>query len=447
MMNIDLLAPGTHVLCAVSGGADSMYLLCRMLELREERGFAVSCAHFNHRLRGEESMRDEQFVRAFCAERGVACHIGSGDVRATSGVQGMGVEEAARTLRYAFLARCAAENGCDWIATAHTANDNAETMLLNLARGCALRGLGGIPPVRGNILRPMLDTTRAEVEAWLAEHGVPHMEDSTNALDAYARNRVRHGAVPALERVNPAFAVHAARTAALLREDEAYFEAQAAQFLEKNSPEYGVPTAALRALARPVRARVFRAAAGVELAQTHVETLHALCAGTERACADLPGLRVTREQGRLFFGAEEPPAPVSRTLLPGETVWLPERGLAVSCGMPVQSGEIHNTLTTFYFKSANIRGKLNITSRKPGDRIRFAGRNCTKKLSDLLAERKLTQSARDSVLVLRDEDGPVAVFGFGTAERCAARPGDTAIRVSLERIEKSGENPYERNER
>ena len=137
MMNIDRIAPGERVLCAVSGGADSMYLLCRMLELGDANGFSVVCAHYNHRLRGAESDRDERFVRAFCEAHGVPCHVGSGDVAA---VRGMGTEEAARTLRYAFLQRCAEENDCRWIATAHTANDNAETMLLNLARDCGLRG-------------------------------------------------------------------------------------------------------------------------------------------------------------------------------------------------------------------------------------------------------------------------------------------------------------------
>lgn len=426
MMNIDRIAAGDRVLCAVSGGADSMYLLCRMLELGREHGFAVVCAHYNHRLRGAESDRDEQFVRAFCAAHTVPCHVGSGDVAA---VRGMGAEEAARTLRYAFLQTCAAQNGCRWIATAHTADDNAETMLLNLARGCGLRGLGGIPPVRENLLRPMLDTTRAEVEQWLLAHGVAHVEDSSNAADDYARNRVRHAAVPALEGVNGAFVRHAAQTAALLREDEAYLSELAEAFLAQHTPAQGIPTGALLELARPVRARVFRMLAGERLSQTHVEALNALCAGTERAALDLPGVRITREQGRLWAGKTADVLRVDCVLLPGETVFLPERALTVTVSLPEASTEIHNTLTTFCFKSTSIRGKLSLTSRKSGDRIRLAGRNCTKLLSDLFTERKLTQTERDTALVFRDEAGPIAVSGFGVAERCAAQPGDTVIRI------------------
>lgn len=437
MMNIDRIAPGERVLCAVSGGADSMYLLCRMLELGGERGFAVACAHYNHRLRGAESDRDERFVRAFCAKRGVPCHVGSGDVAA---VRGMGTEAAARALRYAFLQRCAMQNNYQWIVTAHTADDNAETMLLHLARGCGLRGLGGIPPVRDNLLRPMLDTTRGEIEQWLLAHEIPHVEDSSNASDDYARNRLRHAAIPALESVNGGFVRHAAQTAALLREDEAYLTELAAAFLTQHTPAAGIPTEALLCLARPVRARVFRALADANLSQTHVEALHALCCGTERAVLDLPGVHVTREQGRLWFGAAAEVPIVNCALHPGETVFLPERALAAAVSLPEIFTEIHNTLTTFYFKSTSIRGKLTLTSRKSGDRIRIAGRNCTKLLSDLFTERKLTQTERDTALVIRDEVGPIAVTGFGVAERCAAQPGDAAIRISLWRTdEKWGE--------
>ena len=140
-MTIDAIMPGVRVLCAVSGGVDSMYLLHRMTALGAQRGFAVGCAHFNHGLRGAESDRDEAFVRAQCEKLGVPFYAGRGDV---ASVRGMGTEAAARELRYAFLAQCAQAHSYDWIATAHTADDNAETLLLNLARGCGLRGLTGI---------------------------------------------------------------------------------------------------------------------------------------------------------------------------------------------------------------------------------------------------------------------------------------------------------------
>ena len=263
----------------------------RMTELAAQRGFTVGCAHFNHGLRGTESDRDEAFVRTQCAHLGVPFYAGRGDV---ASVRGVGTEGAARQLRYAFLTDCAAAHGYDWIATAHTADDNAETLLLNLARGCGLRGLTGIPPQRGKLLRPMLDTTRAEAEAYLAAHGIAHVEDSTNASDAYARNRVRHHAVPALESVNAAFVQHAADTAALLREDERFLGGLAAEFLAGQTPAEGIPTAELLALPRPVRVRVLQQAAGRELSRRHLLALEQLCGGEGPGYADMPGRRSGR---------------------------------------------------------------------------------------------------------------------------------------------------------
>ena len=420
-MLIDPVRPGDRVLCAVSGGADSMVLLCRMLQLAPERGFAVLCAHFDHGMRGEASWRDAAFVEAFCAERGVPCFIGRGSVT--------GGEAEARAARYAFLESCADEHGCRWIATAHTADDHAETLLLQLARGAGLRGLGGIAPVRGRLLRPMLDLTRADVEAWLAEHNIPHVEDDTNASPRYARNRIRQEAMPALRSVNAAFARHTVRTAALLREDEAFLTALAEDFVREQGSAPAVD--ALSALARPVRARVFALLADSPLEQTHIESLHALCCGTEAASVPLPGgSRAVRESGRLSFSVAEAEPWPDTALPPGGRAVGPD-GTVITLSLPEQLDEIHNTLTSFCFKSTEIRGTLLITPPKNGDRIRIAGRGCTKKLSDLFGEAGLPRSRRSGVAVLRDDLGVAAVPGFGMAERLRAAPGDTVLQLSV----------------
>ncbi|HIS67540.1 MAG TPA: tRNA lysidine(34) synthetase TilS, partial [Candidatus Scatomorpha merdipullorum] len=189
---------GLRVLCAVSGGADSVYLLHKCCELRAAKGLSVCAAHYNHCLRGEESERDERFVRALCEELGVELKAGRGDVAAYARENKLGIEEAARKLRYEFLERAADELGCEMILTAHNADDNAETMLMALARGAGPRGLAGIPPVRGRVARPMLDVTRAEIERYLAENGFEYVEDSTNASTDYTRNRIRKLVMPVL---------------------------------------------------------------------------------------------------------------------------------------------------------------------------------------------------------------------------------------------------------
>ena len=187
---------GGRVLCAVSGGLDSMCLLDYMTR---QPSFSVGAAHFNHCLRGAEADRDEAFVRDFCAKRRIPFVSGSGDTRSLAEREGLSTEEAARRLRYEFLNKAAEDGGYDAILTAHHADDNAETVLLNLVRGTGSAGLAGIPQVRGNICRPFLRIPRAELAAYAAAHGVPHVEDSTNDdPDAAARNALRSSVMPVL---------------------------------------------------------------------------------------------------------------------------------------------------------------------------------------------------------------------------------------------------------
>ena len=200
--NWELIPSGSRVLCAVSGGADSMCLL-HLLSARED--LTVLAAHYEHGLRGEESLRDADFVAAWCAQRGIPCTVEHGDAAAYARDHGMGIEEAARELRYAFLERTADALNCDRIATAHNADDNAETLLLNLCRGAGTAGLRGIPPRRGRIVRPLLDCTREEIEATLRDAGVPHVEDGSNRSLDYRRNRLRHQVLPLLRDLNPRF--------------------------------------------------------------------------------------------------------------------------------------------------------------------------------------------------------------------------------------------------
>lgn len=424
-----LLPQNGGVLCAISGGADSVYLLCRLCELRESLGLRVWAAHYNHCLRGAESDRDEDFVRALCAGLGVEAYFGRGDVAAFARENGLGTEDAARRLRYEFLEQTADALGADAIATAHTADDNAETMLLNLARGAGLRGLCGIPPRRGRVIRPILGVTREEIDAYLEGQGVAHVEDSSNAGDDYARNRIRHHAVPALRSVNPEFSRSASRAAELLRRDEEFLEGLAREFVEAH-PD-GLPCRELSELPLPVSSRAIRLAAGTQLSETHVSAALSLADGEGLGFLDLPGMRVRREQGRLSFGAPEPVRlPVRELVIGGETE-IPEAGVILHSEVTVYSGEIHSSLNTFFFQCENICGTITCTSRAAGDRIRLQGRGCTKKLSDLFAERRLTQAERELVPILRDEAGPIAVCGFGAAERVRPARGDRALRVKI----------------
>ena len=219
----DMLRQGERVLVALSGGADSVSLLLVLQAL----GYEVRAFHLNHCLRGAESDRDEAFCRALCAERGVPLHVGRCDIAALS--QGKAVEETARRERYRLLERAAER---DKVATAHTADDNLETVLFHLVRGSGAKGVSGIPPVRGAVIRPLLFAERREIEAFLRENGQDYVTDSSNLSDDYTRNRLRHSVLPVLREINPAAAQSALRLGEQLRQDEACLGGQAERCLQ-----------------------------------------------------------------------------------------------------------------------------------------------------------------------------------------------------------------------
>ena len=426
-MNIEFLeelkaAPG--VLCAVSGGADSMALL----HLLCSSDCRVTAAHFEHGIRGGESLRDAAFVECFCRERGIPCLVEHGDVPAYAAANGLGPEEAARILRYDFLQRAARSCGATLIATAHTLDDQAETMLFHLARGTGNAGLRGIPARRGNIVRPLLQVSRREIEDYLRENEIPHVEDSTNRDEAYARNMIRRRVVPALLEINPRFPEAAARAARLAARDEDYLLSRAADFLFGFSPEDGLDAEALRALHPAVSSRVLRLLIpGLSL--LHTERVLAFLDGASPALLELPGLTLRRERGRLFLGTSEAQALPDRPLIPGESLFLPEAGLRVDCEICEYHGEVNDLFKTSFVKYEMIVPDLLCTGRHPGDRLHPQGRGCGKSLKALFAERGTPLAKRQCTPVVRDAIGPLLVYGLAVDERAKAEVGDTVLKI------------------
>nr|WP_325295778.1 tRNA lysidine(34) synthetase TilS [uncultured Oscillibacter sp.] len=241
---------GQRVLCAVSGGLDSMCLLHMLEAWCEERGGQAAAAHFNHRLRGAAADRDEEFVREICARWGIPLSVGRGDVGEYAKREGLSTEEAARNLRYAFLRRTAAERECERLYTAHHAGDNAETVLLNLIRGTGLTGLTGMDWERDGLCRPLLGVTREELEAYAAEWKIPHIEDATNAdPEAAARNLLRLQVMPLLKELNPRAVEHICGTARRLRGVDRSLEQDAAARTAHVEAQEGRVTLSMEALA------------------------------------------------------------------------------------------------------------------------------------------------------------------------------------------------------
>ncbi len=427
----DLIPPGCGVLCALSGGADSMYLLCRLLEGREGHGWTVAAAHLNHGLR-RSAGRDEEFVRAWCGAHGVPLMVGQADVAAFSACEGLSVEEAGRALRYDFLEETARQKGLELIATGHHAGDNAETMLMNLIRGTGLRGLAGIPERRDNIVRPMLGVSRAEVEAYLEKHGVPHVEDETNAALDYTRNRVRSQLLPLLEELNPRASAHIAAAARRLAEDEEELSRQAGLLAGQGldiSEGAAIPARVLREAPRPIALRACARLlnqAGLGGGAAHLDGMLALAAGEDpSAQINVPGGTVRRQYDLLVLSAAPTPEPraAPMALCLGENRWS---GWRIFCEEATCPGKAYRSPGEFYLKP----GEYLVRPRREGDRV-VLGVRPRKTVKKLMIEGRVPASCRDRVPVLALGGQVAAVGGFGPDRGCLAEPGGPAVHIII----------------
>jgi tRNA(Ile)-lysidine synthase len=305
-----LLPPGARVLVGLSGGSDSVALTRLLLDLAEHGEFEIAgVAHLNHLLRASAE-RDERFCEALAQRLGVAIVMERADVRAYAEKNALSVEDAARRLRYGFLERTAAALTATRIAVGHTQDDQAETFLLKLMRGAGLTGLGGIYPRRGNVIRPVLDVTRADLRAYLTDLGEAWVEDETNHDLANPRNRVRHRVIPELDRAaggatRPAIA----RTAGLIREDGQWLDDVSDERFRALAVEddgrIELDAAALAETPLPVLRRVLlqamrKRAQGREIGLEHVESVLALL-GSLHGGVDVPGCRVELRAGKLVL--------------------------------------------------------------------------------------------------------------------------------------------------
>lgn len=410
----ELIHQGDSVVCALSGGADSTALLYGLYLLKDRLGFQLSAAHFNHHLRGDESDADENFVRGLCDRLDIPLFVGGAKV--TAGKKGL--EAAAREERYAFLRSLPG-----LIATAHTADDNAETVLMHLLRGSGLKGLGGIAPLNGRIIRPMLLITREDVENFLQENCLRHIEDSSNETDAFLRNRIRHNVVPLLTAENPSFARSASSAALRLRQDEDFLQTLL---------QPGMPGAeALRQMHPALRMRYlerFLKEGGVsEPEQIHIAALEKLVFSPKpSASADFPGgIVIARNYDRLEFRTQTHP-PECALLNPAGVTELPQWGIRVSC-TPAET--ICSAMEAFTVVPV---GTMMVRSRRAGDALRLYGG--TKLLKKLLIDKKIPAACRDRIPVICDDAGVLAVPGLGVnLDRIA--DGIPAVEIHIEKFE------------
>ncbi|MBR4131375.1 MAG: tRNA lysidine(34) synthetase TilS [Oscillospiraceae bacterium] len=424
-----LLSPGDRVTCAVSGGADSMAMLWALYKLRDTLQIELSCAHYNHGLR-DSADRDEAFVLAFCEKYGIPFQSEKGNVKENQR-PGESTELAARRLRYDFLRRV---SGRGKLATAHTADDNLETVLLRLCRGTSLRGLGGIPVRRDNIIRPLLFAEREDIMRFLAEEGVDYREDETNAEDFCPRNRIRHSVVPLLRQENPAVAPSVLSLSKTLREEDALLSRLAGEALDTCRSVGGWSCEQLNALDPALRRRALFAIlqeSGLETpAQSHLELLSSLAASSDpsgKVC--FPGLILERRYDTLCVSAPAPDAIVPIPLPVPGTIRV--SGWTVTCSQPHIIEKSVDSPTAFTLRYDMPDPGLRLRSRMPGDKLRLSGGS--RSLKRLMIDRKIPAAIRAGVPVLTSGADIAAVALIGADVRFLANPGELAVEITIER--------------
>jgi tRNA(Ile)-lysidine synthase len=419
-----MLQSAESVVVGLSGGADSVCLLHFFLENR------VFACHVNHNLRGAESDADEKFVRELCATLGVPLKVYQASFEKFS-------EEAARNARYEFLEKARAEFNADRIAVAHNADDNAETVLMNLCRGAGLAGLGGIPPTNGRIIRPLLETSRAEIEEYLREKKIKYLTDSSNLANDFTRNRVRNIVLPMLEKeINSNVKEIITKNAELIRDDNDFLEKTAAEAFascaEKNRLNIAKLTALPPAICRRVIRRAIAEACGdlKDITSAHIAAVQKLSRAQTGREIHLPSVIVAREYEHLYFFAPTQSKKFFYELKENSPIFIPEIKKTVS--LFLAAPQTHCTKAFSYDK---ITTPLVLRTRMDGDKITFkdaGGKMFTKKLQDYFTDEKIPRSRRDSVPLLASGYEILWIMDDKNRTNAAYEAGDKNIFICVE---------------
>jgi len=433
-----LIQPGDHVLVGVSGGADSVALLAVLCKLGAKHGFQVTAAHLNHRIRGKAANEDAEFVSKLADGFGIHCVIARSDVPRRAKRKGVSLEMAAREARYSFFAHTARKIEATVIATAHTANDQAETVLLKLMRGAGADGLSGMSrrtTVSGiDVIRPMLDVPREEIVAFLRRHHLEWREDLSNREVFFLRNRVRHELLPMIEeRFNPSIRDALCRTVEILSNENQWMNLLAGKMLGQYTRSDGSLTIpGLRDEHPAARRRMLRlwlVAAGVAVEHLNYDTICRADRLIEKNCGsgalDLPsGLVIRRQYDRLALvksSAEKSTVPFRmRVQVPGET--LPaEKGFCVIT--TIESGIVKDKCrgpgsiparASIRLSSIGKRG-IFIRGWKAGDRIAPVGMSGSKKVQDIFVDGKVPACRRNEVAIFECGGEIIWIPGYRVA--------------------------------
>lgn len=433
-----MVAPGDHVLVAVSGGADSTALLHCLNRLAPRLRLSLTAAHLNHRIRGPEADQDEDFVRRMSADLNLPFFSEAVDLKQMAAETKQNLEDLARRKRYEFLRRTARKLGAQKIAVGHTLNDQAETVLFRFVRGSGIEGLSAIHPVvDGLIIRPLLECPREMVLDYLKRLGVPYREDSSNADLRYSRNRIRRELIPYMEQhINPRLVRTLAREADLARETSDFVQAQAGEYFQalSRSLDDGISVdinGLLKihpALQRQVMRQALKAVLGDlhRIGASHIESLLLLCgSGKSGRSLRLPrgGLAARQSDSLLILAREPSVIPPFRHAwpVPGRCV-VPEIGrifTATKCSAPGLRTIKEVCSTRAFVDPAGLPEVLTIRSRLPGDRYGGSGH---RKVKRMLIDRKIPLHVRRALPMVAAGNDVIWIPGFRAARNHEARP-------------------------
>jgi len=404
------------LLCCVSGGADSMALLHFFHANTGFFGLRSVCAcHLNHCLRGEESDSEEEMLRQFCTENGIRLIAKRLDSIYEGPVTGKS-EEYYRDQRYLFFESAKRETGADLIATAHTMNDNVETVLFRLARGTGLKGMSGIPSARSHYIRPLLCVTRSDTERYCSENRVPYKIDSSNLTDDYTRNKIRHHVMPVMRSLNDGYLEAVNSFMSLSSEAEDFFTAAAKDIIRRDSIEGGTLCESVIESPPPIGRYIIR-----EIISGHVRDLNnetvLRCLASVRSggkvelskdtyfISDSVTCKVSKKYDRSFEG----PFPFEDFTAPDGSRFELIRNVRLS------EADIKDL---FYYSVDydKLYGVVSVRNRRDGDRFTSAYRKNTKSLKKLFTEKKYSAEKKDGIILLTDEAGIVWLEEEGPAE-------------------------------
>ena len=405
----DMLTQGEKVVLGVSGGADSIGMLHALNELIDY-GLELIVAHLNHGIRGEEAKRDADFVKEAAKSLGLTYVYGEVDTLAYKQEHGLSVEDAARTLRYKFFDQVLSKHYATKLVTAHTMDDQAETVLMRLIRGSGSRGLGGIPPVSNNIIRPLIETKRSEIEDYLRSKGIKWVEDSTNESDEYLRNKIRQELVVDLERYNPQIKETLSRTADILRAEDKFITSQAGKHFESifklNGPELIGALDSFKNIDKPLRYSLLRVA--IEKFNSSLKNISSthIVSADDFLLSDAPSGEIELPDDNLIVKGYDTFLLTKKSeyerefsyLIQSEGKWgFPELEVEVAI---VKSDTLdENDESIAYFDPQRVEFPIEVRNFNPGDRFCPLGMRDSKKLQDYFTDIKMPKFLRSRVPV------------------------------------------------